>query len=308
MINTSYPFPSPSSSIPAWMTLEEAVKFINRDTSYDINISEIYRHALYGNITLSIYFQSPVKIRKVVVSMGKIKLQQCRNDPVYRLCFLNKDNFINRKYKLIKTEGDFITPDHYIIDTPLIGHELLKLQIALADTLSIPRPLTGLYNSHYGVLVKDDNNNIYQAYEISTWEKRIEQQIQKIPTNYFSSPVPPQPPSLPEKKGDFFFPIHLFPDDACFVVKHSHLKDFIHTANLLSKLPPEITASRITSPLALFLWLACKNNPQIGQLLDQPYKLFSVFEQWANTCGITDKLNPETLKNALKRGAPPSAA
>lgn len=307
MSTISYPSIPHLLSGEAWMTPDEAAKFINIQTSYNIDISELYRHALYGNIILSIYFQSPVKLRKVTLSEGRIKLQSCKKDPTYKLCFLNTHNFLNMEHKIIKTEGAFISPENHIIDTPLMGHELLKLQIALADTLSIPRPITGLHDSHYGILVRDDIN-IYQVYEVSTWEQRIEQQIQRIRASYFSSSVPPQPPSPSGKKKKFCFPVHVFPDDACFVVKHSHLKDFIHTANLLSKLPPEITASRITSPLALFLWLACKNNPQIAQLLDQPYKLFSVFEQWANTCGITDKLNPETLKNALKRGAPPSAA
>ncbi|EBX6375493.1 hypothetical protein DS167_20615 [Salmonella enterica subsp. enterica serovar Newport] len=307
MNNTSYSFIPTPSSIQAWITPEEAAKVIKNETSHDINVSDIYRHALYGNITLSIYFQSPVKIKKITASGGKIKLKACKNDPTYRLCFLNKENFINREYKLIKTEGPFITPDHYILDTPLMGHELLKLQTALADTLSIPRPITGLYDSHYGVLVKDDIN-IYQVYEISTWEKRIEQQIQKIQTSYFSSPIPPQPPSLSEKKGTFCFPVHLFPDDACFVVKHSHLQNFIHDTNFLSMLSPDIPESRLTSPQARFLWLACKNHPEISPLLDKPYKLFSVFEQWADACGMTEKLNPETLKNILKRGAPPSAA
>jgi hypothetical protein len=38
----------------------------------------------------------------------------------------------------------------------------------------------------------------------------------------------------------------------------------------------------------------------------QPYKLLSIFEQWASEEGITDRFSGDTLKTALERGSPPS--
>lgn len=82
MNNTSYSFIPTPSSIQAWITPEEAAKVIKNETSHDINVSDIYRHALYGNITLSIYFQSPVKIKKnnYIRRENKIKNMQKRPD------------------------------------------------------------------------------------------------------------------------------------------------------------------------------------------------------------------------------------
>ncbi|MEG2268621.1 MAG: AlpA family transcriptional regulator [Acinetobacter sp.] len=57
----------------------------------------------------------------------------------------------------------------------------------------------------------------------------------------------------------------------------------------------------MTTPLSRLFWLACKHNDTISPLLNQPYKLLSIFEQWASDDGIGEKLDAETLKNALKR-------
>jgi quinol monooxygenase YgiN len=38
--------------------------------------------------------------------------------------------------------------------------------------------------------------------------------------------------------------------------------------------------------------------------MNQPYKLLSIFEQWASEEGITDHLSGDTLKTALERGSP----
>lgn len=61
---------------------------------------------------------------------------------------------------------------------------------------------------------------------------------------------------------------------------------------------------RISTPVSRLLWLACKNNREISSLMDRPYKLLSIFEQWANMEGINERMNAETLKTALKRGSP----
>ncbi|MHC1473190.1 hypothetical protein ACYJ51_31065, partial [Klebsiella pneumoniae] len=41
-------------------------------------------------------------------------------------------------------------------------------------------------------------------------------------------------------------------------------------------------------------------------LISKPYKLLSIFEQWASDEGITDRLSGDTLKTALVRGSPTS--
>lgn len=48
-----------------WVTIQEAVNIANKLTNIQITDSDIYRHALYGKIRLSIYFQSPPILRKV---------------------------------------------------------------------------------------------------------------------------------------------------------------------------------------------------------------------------------------------------
>ncbi|EJJ6948258.1 hypothetical protein NJJ93_001150 [Salmonella enterica] len=47
---------SNNSSMPVWSTIDEALDVINRQTGADITVSEIWRYALYGHLTLSIYF------------------------------------------------------------------------------------------------------------------------------------------------------------------------------------------------------------------------------------------------------------
>ena len=66
------------------------------------------------------------------------------------------------------------------------------------------------------------------------------------------------------------------------------------------------TSTRISSPLSRLFWLSCKHNEVISPLLGKPYKLLSIFEQWASDEGITDRLSGDTLKTALVRGSPTS--
>lgn len=295
-----------NEKMPNWVTINEAVDIINSCTVLNFKISDIYRHALYGNIIFSIYFQSPVKFRKVSLINGRIKLKRCKDDLIFRLCCLNKVCFLNDEINIVETEGDFIPPFHYIVDTPLIGHEHAALQMLLANSLDIPPPIIGQYNLYAGVLVIH-NEIIYQAYEICTWKMRLENQIQKLPVNksleihreiatYYN---------IENNKQDYF-PINYFPDDACFVIKKSELDRFITTFSAPISSPPTLQ-TRISTPVSRLLWLACKNNENINSLIEQPYKLLSVFEQWAAVEGITDQLSGETLKAALVRGSPTSA-
>ncbi|HAT6805139.1 TPA: hypothetical protein JAN03_24390 [Citrobacter freundii] len=295
-----------NEKMPVWVTVNEAVDIINNSTTLKLNVSDIYRHVLYGNIRLSIYFQSPVKLRKVSLINGSIKLKKCEDDLIRRLCCLNKVCFLNEEINIIETEGDFIPPSHYVVDTPLIGHEHAALQILLANSLDIPPPAIGQYNISAGVLVIH-NNVLYQVYETCTWEMRLEKQIQLLPTSKSSElygKIAAQQ-NIKNNKTDYF-PINYFPDDACFVIKKLELDRFITTFPTAASCSPALQ-TRISTPVSRLLWLACKNNENISSLIEQPYKLLSIFEEWAACEGLTDRLSGETLKTALERGSPISA-
>ena len=60
--------------IPDWVTIQEAVEIANQSTNIKITKSDIYRDALCGKIFLSIYFQSPVRLRKIQTLNNKVKL------------------------------------------------------------------------------------------------------------------------------------------------------------------------------------------------------------------------------------------
>ncbi|GCO01177.1 hypothetical protein ExPECSC037_03581 [Escherichia coli] len=48
-----------------WVTITEAVEITTKAIKQKITPSDIYRHALSGNILLSVYFQSPVILKNV---------------------------------------------------------------------------------------------------------------------------------------------------------------------------------------------------------------------------------------------------
>ncbi|HCD1898866.1 TPA: hypothetical protein NBI13_002555, partial [Klebsiella pneumoniae] len=104
--------------------------------------------------------------------------------------------------------------------------------------------------------------------------------------------------------GKEYFPAHILPRDAWFVIRHAELDKVIEIITN-SRVPP-LSATRISTPLSRFFWLACKNNEVIRPLISKPYKPLSIFEQWASDEGITDRLSGDTLKTALVRGSPTS--
>lgn len=59
-----------------WVTITEAVEITTKAIKQKITPSDIYRHALSGNILLSVYFQSPVILKKIQTFNGKIKFRQ----------------------------------------------------------------------------------------------------------------------------------------------------------------------------------------------------------------------------------------
>ncbi|MCD9673239.1 hypothetical protein LVR68_27540, partial [Klebsiella variicola subsp. variicola] len=59
MSKDNFSSPTPGM-VPEWITIREATEIAHDLATKRVTDSDIYRHALYGNITLSIYFQSPV--------------------------------------------------------------------------------------------------------------------------------------------------------------------------------------------------------------------------------------------------------
>ncbi|ECF5952218.1 hypothetical protein FNN87_27570, partial [Salmonella enterica subsp. diarizonae] len=165
-----------------WQTVSEAVKIINQSTGIFLTESDIYRHALDGDIFLSVYFQSPVVLRKTSRVNNKIKLRDAGSHLIKRLCYLETDCFIHDLNLMAGTEGDFFLPKCSIIDTLLTGYEYVAVQRLLARELSLPLPEKGKIYQNLGVSVFI-SGEIFQTFEKITWQERIKHQTVKLPTN-----------------------------------------------------------------------------------------------------------------------------
>lgn len=185
-----------------------------------------------------------------------------------------------------------------------MGYEQVLIQKLLAYSLRIPLPVTGAIEFNHGITVILQGE-IFQLFERVTWKKRIKQQIMKLPksiaqdvhTEIFSQRIN----CYLEKE---YFPAHVLLRDACFVIRKSELDKLINIVTN-NKMDP-LSSTRISTPLSRLFWLACKNNESIRPLIRQPYKLLSIFEQWASAEGMTDRFSGDTLKTALERGSPTS--
>ncbi len=212
---------------PDWITIREAVKVVKKLTTTKIKNSEIYRHALYGNILLSIYFQSPIILRKVQTSGHKVKLRPTESSLINRLCQLDKNCFLCGRNLVISTQGQYIFPAQRVMDTTLAGYEYVQVQRLLARTLCIPSPVTGAKNTNYGITVSL-YGEIFQIFEKITWRERIKQQIMRLPEN-IAPDIDEQISDQRIKKYDHkgCFPLHDLPQDACFVIRYAELEKLI---------------------------------------------------------------------------------
>lgn len=294
------------NKISNWVTIREAVDMINHLKGLKITTSDIYRNALFGNIHLSIYFQSPVILQKVRMSVCKLKLKLIPHSYINRICMLEKNCFFSGRNLILSTEGEYIHPSQRIIDTALIGYEYVLIQRLLARSLDIPQPITGAKEINYGITV-NLSGKAFQVLEKMTWEERVKQQTMLFSKDCVKNNcefIRLQKNCRLHRKG--CFPIHTLPNDACFVIKNTELDKLIKTP-FINKTPPPYS-TRISTPLSRLFWLACKHNEEISPLIRQPYKLLSIFEQWASDDGITDRLSGDTLKTALERGSPSSSS
>ncbi|HFK3992031.1 TPA: hypothetical protein ACGZ5C_002219 [Citrobacter freundii] len=288
--------------VPGWITIEEATEIVFNLATTKVTESDIYRHALHGDITLSIYFQSPIILRKVRVSECKVTLRPVQHSLIHRLCFLDQSSFTNHSSLMVSTCGKYIFPINRIIDTPLSGHEFLLIQRLLARSLSLPLPEENHVNHGISVIIAGE---IFQLFERTTWRERIKKQIMRLPERL--APTIYTHPSYKKMRQcshNTFFPLYYLPSDACFVIRCSELDKLMNTnrgGNISAESP---SRTRISTPLSRLFWLSCRHNDTISPLMNQPYKLLSIFEQWASEEGITDHLSGDTLKSALERGSP----
>lgn len=288
---------------PEWFTVSEAAGIINELTGLKLRDYDIYRYALYGRINLSIYFQSPVFLRKVKLWDNKIKLTPTASSFVNRLCMLDTNCFLNGRNLVISTEGRFLCSSRRVFDTTLIGHEYVQVQYLLARALRLPRPVCGANDINYGITVMSSSGEVFQLFEYITWHEKMKRQVMKLRGNTRSlvnEPLPVQ--KLSNEYAKEHFPVHHLPPDACFVLRYTELEK-LFTASVRKGAPP---TPRMSTPLTRLFWLSCKNNEVIRPLINQPYKLLSIFEQWASDEGITVQFSGDTIKTALQRGSPPS--
>ncbi|MCW2474512.1 MULTISPECIES: hypothetical protein [unclassified Symbiopectobacterium] len=296
------PYAKAGSKMCDWVTVNEAVHIMKKQASLDLSDSDIYRYALCNKLHLSIYFQSPIKLRRVRLSQGKIHLIKIDDSLVNRLCFLDTHSFSNGNNLIPSATGEYISPHSQIIDTALIGHEFFETQRLLATTLHLRRPLQQDCDVNYGISVIHAGE-LFQAFEINSLSERIKQQIIRLP-KALAEEVNQHIPSccLKDHCKKRYFPIHHIPQDACFVLRQTELDKLRRILLKKDSTPPSST--RISSPLSRLFWLSCKHNQIITPLINQPYKLVSIFEQWAQADGISDRLSGDTLKAALERGKP----
>jgi hypothetical protein len=233
-----------------------------------------------------------------------VKLRLVTNSISHRLSLLEKGCFLNERNLVVSTEGEYISPTQRVIDTTLLGYEYVLVQCLLAHAINIPVPTVGLNQLNYGISVTL-SGDIYQLFEKITWAERIKKQLMRLPKD-ISSEINGQISSHIANSDNpkEYFPIHNFPKDACFVIRNTELEKLFSTPEKCESRLKKPT--RISTPLSRMFWLACKHNETISPLIKKPYKLLSIFEQWASAEGITDRLSGDTLKNALERGSPTS--
>lgn len=203
---------------------------------------------------------------------------------------------------IFSTEDENTYPEQQVLDTNLFGYEYVLVQKLLSHHLGIPKPITGANSINNGFTVTLSGDT-FQIFEKKTWLERVKEQLccvsdqinidfdeifNSLDVNKYSQPG--------------YFPVYNFPKDACFVIRRDEIEK-ITSLTIGNKTNPE-SPPRISTPLSRLLWLACKHNEAINPLIKQPYKLISIFEQWASAEGITDRLSGDTLKKALERGSP----
>lgn len=257
---------------------------------------------LLGIYNCQYIFNHLSNLKKIRILHEKITFRSINSEPENKLCLLDKSSILNSQNLIISTDETSIRPERQVVDTKLYGYEYVLIQKLLAMSLGIPLPITGACKINYGISMVLDGC-LYQVFEKLTWSQRLKNQIATLAGEERLNAI--DVAYYMDKDKQFkvdCFPIFSLPSDACFVIRNDEIDKLydIKKHSLSSQSP----SSRISTPVSRLLWLACKNNNLISPLIKQPYKLVSIFEQWALTEGITDRLSGDTLKNALERGSP----
>ena len=289
-----------------WFTVREAVLVAKRKANVHITESDIYRYALNSRIYLSIYFQSLIVLRCAKKNDRKLRLRPIENSLIKQLCMLESNSFTNGRNLILSTKGKYFYPSQRVIDTDLSSYEYVLVQRLLALSLGIPLPVKGANDDNYGITLIFGGET-FQLFEKTNWASRIQHQLKRLPqANAIDITGKIKNSKIQINNRTGYFPLHSLPADACFVIRHSELEKLIEI--YCGNKEKSLTPPRISTPLSRLFWLACKHNQAISPLIRQPYKLLSIFEQWASDDGITDHLSGDTLKNALERGSPSSAS
>ncbi|WP_157808127.1 hypothetical protein [Klebsiella pneumoniae] len=143
-------------SMSEWFTLKEAIQVAKRMARIELTEGDIYRYALSRYIYLSIYFQSPVLLRKVKKINQKLKLRPSGDSLTQQLCMLDSNSFTKKRNLMISTKGRYFFSSQRIIDTDLSGHEYVLVQRLLALSLHLPLPVTGANENNFGITVYID--------------------------------------------------------------------------------------------------------------------------------------------------------
>lgn len=202
---------------------------------------------------------------------------------------------------IFSTEDVNTYPEQQVLDTNLFGYEYVLIQKLLSHHLGIPKPIIGANSINNGFTVTISGDT-FQIFEKKTRLERVKDQLRCISDQInidFDEIF--NLPDINQYSKPEYFPVYNFPKDACFVIRREEIEKVMSLIG--NKTNPE-SPPRISTPLSRLLWLACKHNEAISPLIKQPYKLISIFEQWASVEGITDRLSGDTLKTALERGSP----
>ncbi|EAW9908286.1 hypothetical protein TH77_23930 [Salmonella enterica] len=118
-----------------WFTIKEAIQVAKRMAKTELTEGDIYRYALSKHIYLSIYFQSPVLLRKIKEVNDKLKMRPSGDSLIQQLCMLESNSFSKRRNFMISTKGKYFFSPQRVIDTDLSGHEYVLVQRLLALSL-----------------------------------------------------------------------------------------------------------------------------------------------------------------------------
>lgn len=284
-----------------WLTIPEAKSLICRLKEPLISDADIYRYALNNMITLSIYFPSPIILKKINTRNDKIQFKLLAKTQFEQFCYLEPNQFIFNKKLIYSTEERPLFPTSHILDTSLTGYEYTMIQHLLAQSLDIPLPDSFHDEDNFGITLMI-NEDLYQLFEKRSFDERYQHQLLSLAPNIASYLTNDTNMSTTRVLShSALFPAYDLPKGACFVIRQPEFDKLLNLRGNNSHSPEP--SSRISTPLSRLFWLSCKNNDSISSLINKPYKLLPIFEQWAQEMGITDKLSGDTLKSALERGS-----